>query len=90
VVLSALSRLLPTQLRRLRLVSPRTLLRWHPTSSPADGPTPSDAPAGHPFRGRSGPWSLVLQMAKENPTSGSRRIHGELVGLGHHIAGSTI
>src|SRR5262245_15457297 len=27
--LSALSRLLPTKLRRLRLVSPRTLLRWH-------------------------------------------------------------
>jgi hypothetical protein len=26
--LSALSRLLPTKLRRLRLVSPRTLLRW--------------------------------------------------------------
>ena len=28
-VLGALSRLLPPQLRRLRLVSPRTLLRWH-------------------------------------------------------------
>ena len=28
-VLSALSRLLPAPLRRLRLVSPRTLLRWH-------------------------------------------------------------
>ena len=28
-VLSALSRLLPPPLRRLRLVSPRTLLRWH-------------------------------------------------------------
>src|SRR5829696_2298763 len=28
-VLSAFSRLLPTGLRRLRLVSPRTLLRWH-------------------------------------------------------------
>ena len=27
--LSALSKLLPTHLRRLRLVSPRTLLRWH-------------------------------------------------------------
>ena len=28
-MLSALSRLLPTRLRQLRLVSPRTLLRWH-------------------------------------------------------------
>ena len=28
-LLSALSRLLPTALRQLRLVSPRTLLRWH-------------------------------------------------------------
>jgi len=28
-VLSALSRLLPPPLRRMRLVSPRTLLRWH-------------------------------------------------------------
>jgi putative transposase len=38
-VLSALSRLLPTGLRRLRLVSPRTLLAGTPTSSPAAGPT---------------------------------------------------
>ena len=28
-LLSPVARLLPTQLRRLRLVSPRTLLRWH-------------------------------------------------------------
>jgi putative transposase len=28
-ILSALSRLLPPNRRRLRLVSPRTLLRWH-------------------------------------------------------------
>ena len=28
-ILSVLSRLLPPPLRRLRLVSPRTLLRWH-------------------------------------------------------------
>ena len=27
--LGAVARLLPTQLRRLRLVTPRTLLRWH-------------------------------------------------------------
>jgi hypothetical protein len=65
-VLSALSRLLPTQLRRLRLVSPRTLLRWHahlvarswtyPRRRPGRPPVPQAIRA------------LVLQMAKENPT----------------------
>src|SRR4051794_11551270 len=42
--LSALSRLLPTQLRRLRLVSPRTLLRWHAHL------------VARPPRNPSGPW----------------------------------
>ena len=60
-VLSALSRLLPTPLRRLRLVSPRTLLRWHahlvarhwtyPRRQPGRPPTPQ------PIR------ALVLRMA---------------------------
>jgi putative transposase len=49
-VLSALSRLLPAPLRQLRLVSPRTLLRWHaqlvarrwtyPRRRPGRPPTP--------------------------------------------------
>jgi transposase InsO family protein len=87
-ILSALSRLLPTPLRRMRLVSPRTLLRWHaklitrrwtyPHRRPGRPPTPP------PIR------ALVLRMARENPRWGYRRIQGELVGLGHSVAASTV
>ena len=87
-VLSALSRLLPVPLRQLRLVSPRTLLRWHaqlvarrwtyPHRRPGRPPT---AP---PIR------ALVLRMARENPRWGYRRIQGELVGLGPSAAASTV
>ena len=87
-LLSALSRLLPAPLRRARLISPRTLLRWHHQlvahrwthrhRSPGRPPTPP------PIR------TLVLRMARENPRWGYRRIQGELVGLGHHVAASTV
>jgi transposase InsO family protein len=87
-VLSALSRLLPTPLRQLRLVSPRTLLRWHaqlvarrwtyPRRRPGRPPTAPPIQA------------LVLRMARENPRWGYRRIQGELVGLGHPVAASTV
>src|SRR3954454_17495954 len=87
-MLSALSRLLPPPLSRLRLVSPRTLLRWHaqlvarrwtyPRQQPGRPPT------SQPIR------SLRLRMARENPTWGYRRIQGELIGLGHPVAASTV
>jgi hypothetical protein len=87
-MLSALSRLLPAPLRQLRLVSPRTLLRWHHQlvarrwtylhRRPGRPPT---APAIR---------DLVLRMARENPRWGYRRIRGELVGLGISVAASTV
>jgi putative transposase len=87
-LLSALSRLLPPPLRQLRLVSPRTLLRWHAQlvarrwTYPRR--QPGRPPVAQPIR------ALVLRMAHENPTWGYRRIQGELVGLGHPIAASTV
>src|SRR6186997_3232493 len=87
-LLSALSRLLPVPLRQVRLVSPRTLLRWHaqlvarrwtyPHRRPGRRPTTP------PIR------ALVLRIARENPRWGYRRIQGELVGLGHPVAASTV
>jgi hypothetical protein len=75
-LLSALSRLLPTSLRELRLVSPRTLLRWHAHLVARRWTYPRRRPpTPRPIR------ALVLRMACENPTWGYRRIHGELVGL---------
>jgi len=55
-VLSALSRLLPAPLRQLRLVSPRTLLRWHHQLVADAGPTRTDGQADRPPRRRSEPW----------------------------------
>ena len=89
-VLAVLARMLPHgYLRDLRLIiSPRTLLRWHADlvrrhwSYPRRGPgRPRTAPSVR---------ALVLEMARDNPGWGYRRIHGELTGLGYRLAPSTV
>jgi len=87
-LLSALSRLLPTSVRQLRLVSPRTLLRWHAQLVARRWTYPLRHP-GRPSV-RQPVQALVLRMARENPRWGYRRIQGELVGLGHTVAASTV
>jgi len=89
-ILSALARLLPGGHRRhLRLiVSPRTLLRWHADLVRRRWAYPRRNP-GRP-RTAQALRALVLEMARDNPAWGYRRIHGELTGLGSKLAPSTV
>ena len=76
--LAALARLLPgSRLRRLRLiVSPRTVLCWHADLVRRYWSYPRRSP-GRP-RTAASVRALVLEMARDNPGWGYRRIHGEL------------
>lgn len=91
-LLAAILNRLPRQtLHRLRLlVQPDTILRWH-----RDLLRRRHARASRPKRpGRPRTIRsirvLVLRLAKENPTWGYRRIHGELLVLGVKLAASTV
>ena len=86
-VLSALVRLVPNWRRLTLIVSPRTILRWH-TSLVRRRWTCRRRP-GHPAV-TAAIRRLVLEMARDNPRWGYRRIHGELVGLGRAVAASTV
>jgi putative transposase len=78
-------------LRQMRLlVRPDTVLRWHRNliarrhaaqSKPKHGGRPRTV---HSIR------ALVLRLARENPSWGYRRLHGELLVLGVEVAASTV
>ena len=87
-LLGAIAAALPRAQRAGWLVTPDTLLRWHrqriarhwtqTTRRPGRPPTAPEI------------RNLILRLASENPTWGYRRIHGELIGLGHQLATSTV
>jgi transposase len=90
--LAALLHRLPRDvLRRLRLlVRPDTVLRWHRdlVNRRHAARSRSKRP-GRPRTLRS-VRALVLRLARENPSWGYRRLHGELLVLGVKVAASTV
>jgi putative transposase len=87
-ILGAIGAALPRPRRTGWIVTPDTLLRWHRRRITRHWTQPSRGP-GRPSTAAE-IRQLVVHLAGENPTWGYRRIHGELAGLGHHIASSTV
>jgi hypothetical protein len=85
-VLAGLARLLPRPAWQGLIVQPTTLLRWHRDLVRRRWTYPHRR--GRP-RAAAELRGLVLRLARENPTWGYRRIHGELCRLGYQIGAST-
>ena len=87
-LLGAVAQALSRRARAGWIVTPETLLRWHRRRVARHWTYPPQH-FGRP-RTAAEIRRLVTDMAAENPTWGYRRIHGELVGLGHHVGASTV
>jgi len=87
-VLAALARVLPRPRRVGFIVTPDTLLAWHRRFAARRWVYPQRRP-GRPKTARD-LEELAVRLANENPAWGYRRVHGELSGLGHRIAPSTV
>jgi putative transposase len=86
-VLAGLARLLPRPSWHRLFVRPETLLRWHRDLVRRRWTYPHRR--GRPTVAAE-IRTLVLRLARENPTWGYRRIHGELCRLGYRIGASTV
>ena len=87
-VLAGLVRLLPRLRQGRCFVQPATLLRWHRDLVAKRWTYPHGRP-GRPAI-PAGTTALILQLAKENPAWGYRRIQGELATMGIPIAASSV
>src|ERR1035437_5426444 len=74
---------------RLFIVKPETVIKWHRTAFRIFWRWKSQHNEGRPKVSRE-VIALIKQMANENPSWGSPRIHGELKKLGFDISESTI
>ena len=86
-LLAGLSRLIPRAKRSRFFVQPDTLLRWHHDLVRRKWTYPK--PSGRP-RIPVGTVQVVIRLARENPTWGYRRIHGELSVLGIDLAPASV
>jgi transposase InsO family protein len=86
-VLAALVRRLPRALQSHRLVTPRTILRWHRRLVRKKWTYPN-TPGRPPINEAIA--ALIVRMATDNPSRGYQRLRGELLTLGHRVGTSTI
>ena len=86
-LLAGLSRLIPRAKRTRFFVQPDTLLGWHRELIRRKWTYPK--PSGRPKIPK-GMVQLVVRLARENPSWGYRRIHGELSVLSVHLAPASV
>jgi transposase InsO family protein len=88
--LAALSRLVHRrQWAEMFPVTPATILRWHRNLLARKWTFTNRRRSGRPGTRRP-VKTLIVRMARENPTWGHRKIQGELARLGYPIAASTV
>ncbi|WP_405598366.1 helix-turn-helix domain-containing protein [Streptomyces sp. NBC_00081] len=85
--LTALIRQLPRQLRRHRLITPDTILRWHRRLVTKEWTYPNRT--GRPPIDQA-IAALIEQLALETPSWGYQRIQRELHKLSHRVGASTM